>query len=125
MFNFNHLYYFYITAKSGGVMKAAKILRIAQPSLTTQLKTLEMEIDRKLFQKVGRRLSLTAEGERVYGYCRKLFETAEDFEDYLKQSNSKTQRRINIGVDPQIERPFVADALVSVFRETASDALVS
>lgn len=76
MFNYNHLYYFYMTAKSGGVTFAAKALRIAQPSLSAQLKVLENTLNRKLFHKVGRRMELTPDGEQAFGFCRKMFESA-------------------------------------------------
>ena len=52
MYNFNHLYYFYVTAKSGGVNAAAQHLRISQPSLSSQLKVLERSLDLRLFEKV-------------------------------------------------------------------------
>lgn len=121
MFNYNHLYYFYITAKHGGVMNASKVLRVAQPSLTSQIKNLEGELELSLFHKVGRRLALTPDGERAYGFCRKIFEAAEEFSDYLKHSEltSKTHR-CKIGVTREIERPFIADVLSSLIRDKAA-----
>ncbi len=77
MYNFNHLYYFYIVAKSGGVTNAAKHLRVSQPSLSSQLKVLESSLDLKLFQKVGRSNQLTQAGSAVYGFCRQMFEISE------------------------------------------------
>jgi LysR family transcriptional activator of nhaA len=117
MFNYNHLYYFYVTAKQGGVMNAARALRIAQPSLSAQLKTLEGELDLSLFQKVGRRLVLTPDGERAFGFCRKIFEAAEEFSDYLQHSASSKGQRCRIGVTREIERPFIADILTRIFRK--------
>ncbi len=117
MFNYNHLYYFYMTAKLGGVMKAAKSLRVAQPSLSVQIKTLEASLNRSLFQKSGRKLVLTAEGEKAFNYCKKIFELAEDFSDYLKYSNTDISLRSKVGVTHEIERLFVADILVSVLKE--------
>ena len=67
MYNFNHLYYFYITARSGGVNVAAKHLRISQPSLSSQLRVLERALDVRLFQKVGRQNQLTQTGSIIYG----------------------------------------------------------
>ena len=39
MYNYNHLYYFYVTAKAGGVNAAAQHLRISQPSLKQSAKS--------------------------------------------------------------------------------------
>lgn len=120
MFNYNHLYYFYVTAKQGGVMNAAKALRIAQPSLSAQLKTLEGELNLSLFQKVGRRLVLTPDGERAFGFCRKIFEAAEEFSDHLRQSGASKGQRCRIGVTREIERPFIADVLTTILRKKKS-----
>ncbi len=51
MYNYNHLYYFYVTAKSGSVMTAATLLSISQPSLTSQLKVLERSLERETLSK--------------------------------------------------------------------------
>jgi LysR family transcriptional regulator, transcriptional activator of nhaA len=111
MFNYNHLYYFYTLGRIGSVTKAAKNLRVAQPSLSIQIRKLEDELSMKLFEKVGRRLHLTPGGERVFEYCRNIFGAAEELEDYLKYSRGLNVERCRIGVDPEIERPFVADVL--------------
>ncbi|HWU41841.1 MAG TPA: LysR family transcriptional regulator [Bdellovibrio sp.] len=111
MFNYNHLYYFYVTAKLGGVSNAANFLHISQPSLSSQLKVLEESLDKKLFQKEGRRLQLTGEGEKAFSYARKMFEIAADFAESLKTPLEKQSQRIRIGVSDQVERPFIADLL--------------
>lgn len=120
MFNYNHLYYFYTLGRIGSVTKAAKILKVAQPSLSIQIRKLEDELSLKLFEKVGRRLHLTAGGERVFEYCRNIFGAAEELEDYLKYSQGLKVERCRIGVDPEIERPFVADVLSGLFQNNQS-----
>lgn len=117
MFNYNHLYYFYMTAKLGGVMKASKALRVAQPALSSQIKILESQLKRKLFTKSGRRLALTPEGQRALIYCQRAFEATADFEDYLKHSERNVRVRLRIGVSPEIERPFLSDALSTLLRD--------
>jgi LysR family transcriptional activator of nhaA len=77
MYNYNHLYYFYVTAKAGGVTSASSHLRISQPSLSSQLKVLEQSLDLKLFQKAGRTIELTTSGTEVFGFCRQMFEFSE------------------------------------------------
>lgn len=120
MFNFNHLYYFYTLGRIGSVTKAAKILKVAQPSLSIQIRKLEGELSLKLFEKVGRRLHLTPGGERVFEYCRNIFGAAEELEDYLKYSRGLNVERCRIGVDPEIERPFVADVLSGLLHSNRS-----
>lgn len=117
MFNFNHLYYFYVAAHFGGVSKASKIVKVSQPSLTKQIKVLEGTLNRALFRKVGRNMELTAEGESVYQYCRRMFSTAEELERSLRDSSLTETTQLRIGVTEQIAKPFIADILTELVRD--------
>jgi len=114
MYNFNHFYYFYITAKSGGVTAAAIHLRISQPSLSSQLKVLEQSLAIKLFQKVGRTNELTQAGSVIYGFCRRMFELSEEMGEQISRGLPSATRRINIGISDEVDRPFVVE-VVSLF----------
>ncbi len=114
MYNFNHLYYFYITARSGGVNAAAKHLSISQPSLSSQLKVLEGSLDLRLFQKVGRNNQLTQAGSVVYGFCKQMFEISEEMEELVAKKVPSASRRIHIGVSNEVDRAFVSE-IVSLF----------
>lgn len=111
MLNYNHLYYFFVTARTGSVSHAAEYLHISQPSLSSQLKVLESSLNKKFFEKKGRKLQLTPEGERAFAYCRKIFETASEFEESLRTPLERQNQKLNIGVSDQVERPFIADVL--------------
>ncbi|WP_415064329.1 LysR family transcriptional regulator [Bdellovibrio sp.] len=121
MFNYNHLYYFYVTAKLGGVSNAAKYLHISQPSLSSQLKVFENSIDQKLFEKKGRNLQLTPEGERAFAYTKKIFDVAAEFAESLRSPTEQHSQRIRIGVTDQVERPFIADLLSPLIHERKKD----
>lgn len=114
MYNYNHLYYFYVVAKSGGVTAAAKHLNISQPSLSSQLKVLEGSLGLKLFQKTGRVNQLTRAGQVIYGYCRQMFEISEEMAQALQKKVPSATRRIHIGVSDEIDRPFVVE-VISLF----------
>jgi LysR family transcriptional activator of nhaA len=114
MYNYNHLYYFYITAKSGGVNAAAKNLRISQPSLSSQLKVLEASLNLRLFHKVGRNNQLTPAGSIIYGFCRQMFEISEEMGELITRQVPSVSRRIHIGVSDEVDRPFVVE-VVSLF----------
>jgi LysR family transcriptional regulator, transcriptional activator of nhaA len=111
MYNFNHLFYFYITAKSGSVTEAAKRLCISQPSLSSQLKVLEEALDVKLFQKVGRGNQLTRAGLVTYGFCRRMFEISEEMSEALLQKVPSATRRIHIGVSEEVDRPVMVEVV--------------
>src|SRR5262245_24089446 len=67
---------FVTVAELGTVSKAALRLRIAQPALSRQIIDLEQELGLRLFDRVGRRLLLTGEGEQLLPGCRLLLNCA-------------------------------------------------
>ena len=67
---------FVTVAELGTVSKASLRLRIAQPALSRQISDLEQEFGLKLFDRVGRRLVLTGEGEQLLSDCRALLNYA-------------------------------------------------
>jgi LysR family nitrogen assimilation transcriptional regulator len=71
-----HARTFVTVAELGTVSKAALRLRVAQPALSRQLIDLEHELGLRLFDRVGRRLLLTGEGEQLLSGCRTLLNFA-------------------------------------------------
>ena len=70
--DFRRLRTFVTVAEQGSVSKAALRLHISQPGLSRQLQELQQELGLRLFDRIGRRLVLTAEGEQLLGSCRDL-----------------------------------------------------
>ena len=71
-----HARTFVTVAELGTVSKAALRLRTAQPALSRQIIDLEHELGLRLFDRVGRRLILTGEGEQLIAGCRVLLNCA-------------------------------------------------
>ncbi|MEH2529611.1 LysR family nitrogen assimilation transcriptional regulator [Bradyrhizobium sp. AZCC 1588] len=63
---------FVTIAELGTVSKAAVHLRIGQPALSRQISDLQQELELRLFDRVGRRLVLTAQGEQLLVDCRRV-----------------------------------------------------
>src|SRR5262252_3552046 len=61
---------FVAVAELGTVSKAALRLGVGQPALSRQISDLQQELGLRLFDRVGRRLVLTAQGEQFLGDCR-------------------------------------------------------
>lgn len=113
--NFNHLYYFYVVGRAQGLTEAAKLLRISQPSLSSQMKILEGRLGVALFKKVGRRALLTPEGHRVLQMCEKMFLVAENLERELNSNPQNQKIVIRLAVSADIERPFAVDVISRAF----------
>lgn len=62
------------TARLGSVSRAAEALYVSQPAVTLQLQALEREMGVRLFERSGRRLIPTREGEALYQLARPLVE---------------------------------------------------
>src|SRR5690349_20161883 len=102
MYNYNHLYYFYVTAKLKGVTIAARELHTSQPSLSAQIKYLEGTLKRKLFRKKGRTLELTEDGKHVYSYCKRMFDVSEELSDFLRREGADPRAHFKIGVSSEL-----------------------
>jgi LysR family transcriptional regulator, nitrogen assimilation regulatory protein len=63
---------FVAIAELSTVSKAALRLRISQSALSRQISDLEKEFGFNLFDRIGRRLVLTAVGEHLLGDCRSI-----------------------------------------------------
>jgi DNA-binding transcriptional LysR family regulator len=80
---------FVAVADCGGVTRAAGFLNLTQSAVSMQLKRLEESLDLKLLDRSARTISLTANGEQLLSYARRMLDlndevfgrlTAQDFE---------------------------------------------
>ena len=83
--NFKHLYYFWVAAKAGGVMRAGEQLHPTPKTLSGQIKLLEQWLGRPLFRKSGRQLELTSDGQVALGYADEIFALGAQLEGALRQ----------------------------------------
>jgi LysR family transcriptional regulator, transcriptional activator of nhaA len=71
--NYHHLLYFWMVAKEGTIARASRELRLAQPTISGQIRQLEAVLKHKLFERKGRNLVLTDVGRIVYRYADEIF----------------------------------------------------
>lgn len=117
MYNYNHLFYFYTAAKFKSITKASVFLSISQPSLSSQIKSLEEKLGLKLFKRNGRNVELSTKGEAIYNICEEMFRNTSNLTNYLKNKKD-VQIKVDIGVSNQIERPFIADLIGSLIHDS-------
>ncbi|SME92974.1 LysR family transcriptional regulator [Pseudogulbenkiania subflava] len=74
---------FCTVVEAGGVTRAAERLHRVQSNITTRIRKLEQDLGVDLFEREGRQLVLTADGERLLGYARQLLGLAAAARDDL------------------------------------------
>ena len=82
---------------SGGFNAAAEAFNITQPTLTTQVGSLEDEYGVELFSKKGRRRELTDAGRHLLGITSRLFAEEEEAIAFLEQSRELKHGKLSIG----------------------------
>lgn len=83
------LHYAITIAEVGSLNKAAEILYIAQPSLTSSMKELEKELGISIFYRSGRGVSLTNDGAEFLLYARQLYHQYEVLVEKYGNQNYK------------------------------------
>ena len=76
--NLRHLRTFIAIVDAGGVARAANRLHMTQPTASRQVEALETEFGVPLFDRIGRRVRLTSEGEDLLLRGRRLLADADD-----------------------------------------------
>lgn len=103
--NFKHLYYFWVTARAGGVMRAGEQLHTTPQTISGQIKLLEDWLGRDLFRKNGRQLELTEHGRLALGYADQIFSLGQDMERALRQVRGAPKRLdFRVGVADSVSK---------------------
>lgn len=77
--NVDQLRTFVAVVDAGGIHRAAARINLSQPAASRQINALEAALGIRLFDRVGRRLKLTAEGEGLLRLGRRLLGEVEAF----------------------------------------------
>ncbi len=96
--NYHHLYYFWVVAKEGSIQRACEQLRLAQPTISGQLRALEQALGEKLFTRVGRHLVPTDTGRLTYRYANRIFSLGQELTETLKGRDPGRPIRFVVGL---------------------------
>jgi LysR family transcriptional activator of nhaA len=106
--NYHHLFYFWTVARAGSIARASEELRLAQPTISNQLKTLEASLGVKLLERQGRRLVLTDVGRTVLRYADDIFRTGRELQRAVKGLPTGQRLRLVAGVVDVIPKRMAA-----------------
>lgn len=97
-----HLRIFKAICEEGTATAAGERLCIAQPAVSLAIAELESYYEVKLFDRIGKRLLITEQGEELFQYAKHIIDLTDEIEVVLKQS--KESNRVRIGASITIGR---------------------
>jgi DNA-binding transcriptional LysR family regulator len=102
---------FVAVADQGSVSKAALRIRTAQPGLSRQIIELEAELGLKLFDRIGRRMVLTSDGEQLLQTCRVVLGNVASLAERAHALRAGDSGTLKIAASPQIIESVLATFL--------------
>lgn len=113
--NYHHLLYFWTVAKEGSIARACQELRLAQPTISGQIRALEENLGEKLFRRSGRRLVMTETGTLVFQYADEIFGLGRELTDVLEGRPRGRPIRFVVGISDLIPKLIAYRILQPVF----------
>jgi len=114
--NYHHLYYFWITANEGSISNASRKLRVGQPTISTQIRTLEESLNQILFNRKSRGLHLTEAGKVVLDYANQIFSLGNELMEVVKDETFSKRTHIHIGALDGVPKSLIQSVIHSAQR---------
>lgn len=115
--NLNNYVIFHTVAKAGNISKAANQLYISQPAISKSISKLEAELGTALFSRSSKGVTLTEEGQVLYEYVERAFDSLNMGEENLKNYKELGIGHIRIGVSTSLCKHILLDYLKDFIRE--------
>lgn len=115
--NYKHLYYFWVTAKEGGMSHAAARLGMAVQTVSAQVRALEQSLGHALFKPAGRGLALTDAGLAALPLAEQIFQLGEQLHHTVRDAATHTQVRLAVGISDGLPKLAVRDLLAPALAE--------
>ena len=115
--NLNNYVIFYTVAKAGNISKAANQLYISQPAISKSISKLEAELGTALFARSSKGVTLTEEGQVLYEYVERAFDSLNMGEENLKNYKELGIGHIRIGVSTSLCKHILLDYLKDFIKE--------
>ena len=113
---FHQLRYFVAVAEEGSFSRAAAKVRVAQPSLSQQIRKLEAEVGQPLFDRLPRSVVLTEAGRCLIDYARQILASIGDARRCVDEFKDEVAGRLAVGAIPTIA-PYVLPELIGKFQK--------
>src|SRR5581483_9089371 len=98
----HQLRYFSAAAETSSFTCIAQREHVSQPSLSQQIIKLEDELNTPLFDRLGRKVRLTAAGERFLSHARSILREVTAARSDVQDSDGVVSGKVTVGVIPTI-----------------------
>jgi len=116
--NYHHLLYFWVVAREGSIVQASEQLRLAQSTISEQIRALEASLGEKLFTRVGRNLTLTEMGHTVFRYADEIFSLGRELMDTVQGRPTDRPLRLMVGITDVVPKRVAYRLLEPALRLT-------
>jgi LysR family transcriptional activator of nhaA len=113
--NFQHLYYFWIVAREGGISRASEVLDISPSTISSQIGQLEAALQVKLFRKVGRNIRMTDVGHIAFRYAGQIFGLGREMTHALTGWDTEGPLSLHVGVADAVPKLVATKLLRPAF----------
>lgn len=130
-----HLRYFSALAGSLSFTRAAERVHVTQSTLSHQIRQLEEELGTRLFDRVGKRVTLTEAGETFLAYALRALQEIDQGVGALKESGADLAGSVRVGATHSFNLGFIPECVALFMRrhptvhmtvqELAADSIVS
>jgi LysR family transcriptional activator of nhaA len=124
LYNYRHLYYFWVVAKEGSMSKAAERLNIAIQTISAQVHELEKSLGYLLFKPAGRGIALTESGYAALEIADQIFLLGERLPEAVRQAASSPKTKITIGVSDGLSKLVTRQLLEPILKQNDVQLLV-
>lgn len=112
--NLHHLKYFLVIAEEGSISAASKKLLVGQPALSAQLKQFEDYLGLLLFERLGKRMAITPEGEYVLKYARAIKQLEDELISNLGHAKERGLKEYVLGAQESVPKTIMAHAISAI-----------
>jgi LysR family transcriptional regulator, nitrogen assimilation regulatory protein len=98
------LKYFVQITESGNLSRAAEVLRVAQPSLSQQMRNLEDELGVELLARHARGVTPTELGQLLYNHARRILAEVDRAKESVRSHSANPSGRISVGLPTSASR---------------------
>ncbi|MFT5312481.1 MAG: LysR family transcriptional activator of nhaA [Paraglaciecola sp.] len=125
LINHKHLHYFWAVAHEGSIAKASRRLHITPHTISGQLSLLEARMGCALFEKVGKKLTLTESGRITLKYADEIFELGRELSSVIRGSGKSGQSDFMVGAASALPKTIVCKIIEPALSLPESFHLIS